>query len=159
MRHSAISRYHWLSGRMSAEFNVRHFMTSTTYLLVIVAAAVVSTSACFMRPAKPQKPSADAQVIAQLRNAGSDLSKPHQIEFFMYFPSEAGAKHVSMRLVSLGFTAEVKRAASGSVPWLTLAKRSMIPEVAELERLRVVLGQLSASEQGNYDGWGTPIVK
>ena len=25
MRHSALSRYHWLSGRMSAEFNVRRF--------------------------------------------------------------------------------------------------------------------------------------
>jgi len=137
--------------------NVRRFMTSTTF--VLVAAAVVVAAIFFMRQAKPPELSGDAQVVAQLRKAGSDLSKPHPVEFFMYFPSEIGAKHVSDKLNSIGFNAETKPAASGNLPWLTLATRSMVPEVAELERLRTVLSELSASEQGTYDGWGTPIVK
>lgn len=33
----------------------------------------------------------DQQVLDQLKAAGSDLSKPHKIEFFLYFPSKEKA--------------------------------------------------------------------
>jgi len=35
----------------------------------------------------------------------------------------------------------------------------MVPEAKELVRLRSMLTLLSSSEKGNYDGWGTPVVK
>src|SRR5689334_11230235 len=50
-------------------------------------------------PAKPAKPAKSAKesasvsdddrtVLEQLRAAGSDLSKPHQIDFYLYFATE-----------------------------------------------------------------------
>ena len=38
MRHSAISRHHWLSGRMSAEFNVRNMKRTILALFLVLAA-------------------------------------------------------------------------------------------------------------------------
>jgi len=132
-------------------------MSSSLAILVLIA--LVAAGAFSLRRADAQQLSGDAQVVAQLRQAGSDLGKPHTVEFFMYFPAEASAKHVAERLKNMGFKAEVKPAAQGALPWLTFATRSMVVEVAELERLRQVLTGLSAAEHGEYDGWGTSIVK
>ncbi len=77
----------------------------------------------------------------------------------MYFPSEASALSVAEKLNAQGFKAMVKPAVSGGMPWHILATRTMIPEVQELERVRGLLTPLCESEHGEYDGWGTPIVK
>lgn len=53
---------------------------STVTFLVAVAAIVFAIS--FMRSATHADWTGDAQVVAQLRKAGSDLSKPHPVEFF-----------------------------------------------------------------------------
>jgi hypothetical protein len=49
------------------------------------------------KPAKAAKESAsvsedDRAVLEQLRAAGSDLSKPHQIDFYLYFTTEEAAQ-------------------------------------------------------------------
>ena len=36
---------------------------------------------------KKEEPDFDQQVLDQLKKAGSDLSKPHKIEFYLYFPT------------------------------------------------------------------------
>ena len=130
---------------------------STVTFLVAVAAIVFAIS--FMRSATHTDRTGDAQVVAQLRKAGSDLSKPHPVEFFLYFPSKAAADRVSDKLNSMGFHVAVEPAVQGKLPWLTYATKSMVPATAELERLRSVFDVLSAREQGKYDGWGTPIVQ
>src|SRR5262245_5883758 len=50
----------------------------------------------------------DQQVLDQLREAGSDLSKPHAMEFYLHFPSEESANVVALRVKAEGFNAEVK---------------------------------------------------
>ena len=50
MRHSAISRYHWLSGRMSAEFNVGTQLdplAKTSLLSELIAGRAVANSRRF----------------------------------------------------------------------------------------------------------------
>lgn len=91
-------------------------------LFVVIAAAL---GAFLPRgPASAAEPTGDGDVIARLREAGSDLTKPHFVEFFMYFPSEAAAKRVADKLISLGFSSTVEPAASpDSLPWHTFATR------------------------------------
>jgi hypothetical protein len=131
-------------------------MSSAKFL---IAVAVIIFAISFMRSATRTDRTGDAEVVAQLRKAGSDLSKPHPIEFFLYFPSKAAADRVSDKLNSMGFHAAVEPPVQGKLPWLTYATKNMVPATAELERLRSVFDALSASEQGEYDGWGTPIVQ
>jgi len=120
-------------------------MTSVTLFLERIPAATVR--------------SPDAQGVAQLREVGSRRSQPHQVEFFLYFPSETAAQRVADRLTGMGLEAEVMPGTGGDLPWLTFATRSMLPEVGELERLREVFDDLCAGEAGRYDGWGTPVVE
>lgn len=132
-------------------------MSSFFTALILVVLPVAGT--LVFHRAKAQPLSGDALVVAQIRKAGSDLKKPHLVEFFLYFPTEASAKHVAERLTSMGYKAEIKPAATGKLPWLTFATRNMILEVAELERLRQILTRISAAENGEHDGWGTSIIK
>ena len=130
-----------------------------TAAIVVIVVLVAVLAVLLMRPTAVQTLDGDAAVIEQLRIAGSDLQKPHTVEFFLYFPSEAGAQHVAEKLDAMGFVPEVKVAAAGSnLPWLLFATRSMVPKLEELGRLRILLRELAAAEQGEYDGWGTPIV-
>jgi hypothetical protein len=130
-----------------------------TAVIVVIVAVVAVLAVLLMRRTAVQTLDGDAAVIEQLRTAGSDVQKPHAVEFFLYFPSEAGALHVAQKLHAMGFVSEVKAAAAGSsLPWLLFATRSMVPRLEELSRLRILLGELATAEQGQYDGWGTPIV-
>lgn len=128
----------------------------------IVAAAVVLLLAvaalAWKRPrAAAEAEPPDRQVIAQLRQAGSDLSRPHPIEFFLYFPDQAAADAAAAELAGHGFEQRVERAARGPA-WLLFLSKSMPPEEARLVALRRELEAVAGRHGGEYDGWGTPVV-
>ena len=108
---------------------------------------------CFSSKADP-----DQAVLVQLKKAGSDLSKPHNIEFFVYFPDELRALKAEPKIKELGFQVDVRPAAKGT-DWLCFSKKTMVPELAALQRIRRDLASVAQSLGGEYDGWGTPIVK
>jgi hypothetical protein len=100
----------------------------------------------------------DGQVIAQLRSAGSDVTKPHAIDFFFYFPTQAAADRIVPQLLTLGVTGKVDHAAQGP-QWVIQGQKTMVPGERELLRLRREFETIVATEGGEYDGWGTEIVK
>src|SRR5689334_7732191 len=132
-------------------------MNGSTSLLVVVLGAVVLGLFVWPRIANAQQ-DPDAQVLAQLRKAGSDLSKPHPIEFFLYAPSKEAAQKLELQVRALHFETKVQPAAQGS-EWLVLATKSMVPKHADLVSIREKFTALTAVEKGEYDGWGTPVVK
>jgi regulator of RNase E activity RraB len=103
-----------------------------------------------------ENPDLDESVLVQLKKAGSDLSKPHKIEFFLYFPSQSVADRAALRIREAGFQVEVRRAAKGN-DWLCFATKTMVPELSSLQQIRRDFSSLAASLKGEYDGWGTPI--
>jgi hypothetical protein len=102
--------------------------------------------------------SGDALVLAQLVTAGSDLSKPHSIEFFLYFPTDEAAQKAAEEIRRKGFGTKVERAAQGP-NWLCLATKAMVPDLGAIEGIRVDFDRIAQSFAGKYDGWGTPVVK
>jgi len=100
----------------------------------------------------------DLVVISQLRQAGSDLSKPHPIEFFLYLPSEQAALRVAERVREAGFRAKVDMGADGN-NWLCLAAEDMVPEHRALIEVRARFEKLASDFGGEYDGWGTAVVR
>jgi len=103
-----------------------------------------------------ENPDLDESVLVQLKKAGSDLSKPHKIEFFLYFPSQSVAERAALRVREAGFQVEVRRAPKGN-DWLCFATKTMVPELSALQEIRRDFSSLAASLKGEYDGWGTPI--
>ncbi len=100
----------------------------------------------------------DESVRIQLRKAGSDLPKPHKIEFFIYFPTQALAEQAASRIRYEGFQVEVEKAAKGDA-WLCFTTRTMVPELAALQKIRRDFDAIAGSLKGDYDGWGTEVEK
>lgn len=98
----------------------------------------------------------DARTLDELARAGSNLSHPHKIEFFLFLPTREAAESVAGELRREGFSVEV---GEGEHPadWLCLATRQMLPELASLQDWRRRLTAMAESRQGVYDGWGTEV--
>ncbi len=102
---------------------------------------------------------ADAQVIENLRQAGSDLAKAHSIEFFFYFPSEENARSAAKDLTDLNYSVKEVRKDPDSGSWTVLATRMMVPCLEDVVASTVELEKLAGKYEGDYDGWGTEVVK
>ena len=100
----------------------------------------------------------DAAILAALTRAGSDVRQPHEIEFFLFFPTEAAAEGVAARLRADGFVTRVSLDADGP-EWLCLATRLLRPDLGELGLLRTRLSALASEAGGAYDGWGATVVE
>jgi hypothetical protein len=107
---------------------------------------------------RSKKPDLDGLVLVQLRKAGSNLSKPHGIEFFLYFPTQVVAEQAAARIRDTGFEVEVEPAAKGE-NWLCLATKKMVPDLVVLQKIRGEFNNLAIQLGGDYDGWGTPVEK
>jgi hypothetical protein len=125
--------------------------------LLVAIVAAVALGLFVARAARAQQSlSGDGQVIEQLRQAGSDLSKPHEVEFFLYFPTQAGAEDAAAEVTKNGFTAELQPRRGEDWP-LQLTKRLKPTEEGMLV-IRAELSSIAAKHGGEYDGWGSPVV-
>ena len=100
-----------------------------------------------------KKPDLDELVLIQLKKAGLDLSKPHHIDFYLYFQTQPVAEQAAPKITATGFNVEVR------TNWLCYATKTMVPDLAALQKIRLDFNSLAASLGGKYDGWGTPVVK
>jgi hypothetical protein len=99
----------------------------------------------------------DEATLAELGKAGSNLAQPHEIEFFLYFPTQRAADDAGTQLRGEGFSVEVTPG-EDTEDWLCLATRTLRPTIDELQRLRRYLNAVAGSREGAYDGWGTTIT-
>ena len=101
----------------------------------------------------------DAALIEHLRESNADLSKPHEIDFYLYLPTEDVAKAVLARAQADGYRGDVSLSADGH-GWLCLLHKDLVPIHATMTEQRRVLTKLAAEAGGDYDGWGTtPATK
>jgi hypothetical protein len=97
-------------------------------------------------------------VIAQLRKQGSDLLRPHSMEFYFYFPTQAGAEQAAGDLRAKGFWVKTDRAAVRD-QWLCLASRRLVPDERTLDQWGQWFERVAATHGGEYDGWEASVEK
>jgi hypothetical protein len=100
----------------------------------------------------------DAATLAELVRVGSDVTREHDVEFFLYLPGRAEAEVLAEQLAGEGFKTEIQPGEAAG-DWLCLATRRLRPELDELRRLRARLAILAESRGGAYDGWGATVVE
>jgi regulator of RNase E activity RraB len=101
---------------------------------------------------------ADARVIENLRRAGSDLSKPHPIDHYLYFRSEPDARAAANELERLGYVVQpVEQDRKGD--WLVVASKPSVPSFAIVRENSRMLNALAKKYAGMYDGWETDVTK
>lgn len=99
----------------------------------------------------------DQKVLEQLIHWGSDLSKPHNFDFFLYFQTEETAKLAATVIEREGFEIEIQLGADKE-KWLCLAMKKMVPEEEELVEIRKWFESIANELDGEYDGWGTIVT-
>ncbi len=99
----------------------------------------------------------DQAVLDQLQSAGSNLTRPHHIKHYLYFPTKTGACKVAETLKSEGYTVEVTYESDES--WLALAEHEVTLTIEVVTSVRSHLENLAASMQGEYDGWEAAITE
>lgn len=72
------------------------------YPTALLVVTVMMVGGIFSRWQEKKEPDLDQQVLDQLKKAGSDLSQPHNTEFFLYFPTEELANKASKNIVAEG---------------------------------------------------------
>jgi len=107
---------------------------------------------------------ADRAVIDQLKTVGSDLSKPHAIDFYLYLPNREAAERAGARVRQLELAVEVEpavkvEATDSADEWLVHAKKTMLVKESELGRIGKQLTEIAVAEGGKYDGWGAEVVQ
>lgn len=143
---------------------IRRSFNSVSFALAVALAA--ATFACGTHEEKnenknvdqvnAQEVAQDNDVLDQLRSAGSNLSKPHQIEFYLYLPSQADAEAAEAELRSMGYSVTV-RAGANNINLLCLASRRMMPTIQELTVARILFKGMAMRYRGAYDGWEAAI--
>jgi len=106
-----------------------------------------------------QNDSWDARLIDQLRKRGSDPFKPHDVDFFLAFPSQQSADDLAKQLRAEGFDADVvDEPESGDLRWSLHLHKSMQLTVPDMQALSRRLTDAATERQGRYDGWSAKQV-
>ncbi len=108
----------------------------------------------------------DLAVLRRLKELGSDLSKPHTVDFFLYFPSEEQAKSAASEIEREGYAVRVdcvpppwwRRLFSKPV-WGCYVTKSMVPEEEAILERSAWFDGIAQRFCGEYDGWGTEVTK
>lgn len=106
--------------------------------------------------AEPTAPTQDAVALAQLEKSGSDLSKLHQFDFLLHFPTQKAAERSTLMLEGLAFSTRVERGKSDA-DWLVHAVKRLYPVESDLIGLREKLDDIAHQLKGSYSGWKAKV--
>lgn len=101
--------------------------------------------------------STDEEAFSRLEAAGSDLTRVHPFDFYLYHPDESGAKELCGYLETEGFEVSLQQGATeGS--WLCLASTRFVPSLDKLAEYRDFFDETVGVYGGEYDGWETMVI-
>ena len=128
-------------------------------LVVAVLFATLLAAGCSPRQPEPAPAgTGNGPVIEQLRAAGSDLARPHVLEFYSYFPTRADADRAAKVLAGRGYRTEVD-GPDDDAEWQLLAMRESLVTEAKVDALEVEVAQAATQASGYYDGWEAAVVE
>jgi histidinol-phosphate/aromatic aminotransferase/cobyric acid decarboxylase-like protein len=101
----------------------------------------------------------DERLIDQLRKHGSDPFKPHDVDFFLAFPTREAAEALAARLTTEGFKTDVVDSPeNGDLRFSLHAHKSMLLVVPDMKELSRRLTDAAKEKEGRYDGWSAKPV-
>jgi hypothetical protein len=99
----------------------------------------------------------DQDALDSLRDSGSDLTKVHPFDFYIYHPEHSGAEQICAHLQSRGFQVTLREGAVEG-EWLCLAEINLIPSIEKLSELQGMFDEMISQYGGEYDGWETIVI-
>jgi len=99
---------------------------------------------------------ADRQTLGALRDAGADLTKPTEVNFYLYFPTQAAATRAASQAQTPELPARVMPAADGKA-WLCFVSGTMVPSESAIRAASARLQAVANALGGDYDGWEAAV--
>ena len=94
-----------------------------------------------------------------MRKRGSDPFKPHDVDFFLAFPTVESAEELAKQLRTEGFDADVvDEPESGELRYSLHLHKSMQLTVPDMKELSRRLTEAATERKGRYDGWSAKQV-
>ena len=118
----------------------------------------VRSAAAQADPSRIGSPDADRQTLHALRDAGADLTKPTEVNFYLYFPTEAAATAAAAQAWSSSLPTRVVPGAMDS-GWLCLASGTLVPTDEAIRAASTRLQAVAAEHGGEYDGWEAAVER
>jgi hypothetical protein len=97
---------------------------------------------------------ATRDALARLAAAGSDLSQPMVIDFYVGAPHAVAARAVAATIRRAGFDVWV-RSDETKEQWVCVCRKGMLPSPSMLTEAERLLGRLAAPFGGRAQGWGS----
>jgi hypothetical protein len=94
-------------------------------------------------------------VRGHLAEQGSDLTLPHSLDLYLYYPSESAAQEVAALFVDSPMETEVSES---DHHWLCLVQCHLIPSSEELTTIATLMRKIHDQFGGDFDGWHAEIV-
>ena len=125
--------------------------------LGIVVAVLAGIATYFYVWRNQRNETLDGQVLLQLKQAGSDLSKSHKCELFFVAPTPEIANQLVSALSEIEITA-AKTETDEGMEVSVVAELNIVPTYSKMTSLRNRLSLIAADIGAEYDGWGTEVV-
>ncbi|MGH7241967.1 MAG: ribonuclease E inhibitor RraB [Phycisphaerales bacterium] len=97
---------------------------------------------------------ADGDALRRLVAAGSDLSKPMEIEFCMAVPDEQSGRAFAAVAIGFGFRADIDKD-DDSGDWTCYCTKTMLASHAAILLIQQELAMAGARFGASIDGWGS----
>ena len=102
----------------------------------------------------------DERLIDQLRKHGSDPFKPHDVDFFLAFPTLEAAESLAARVRDAkGSTRTSDEPENGDLRYGLHLHKSMLLVVPDMKELSRRLTDAAKEKEGRYDGWSAKPVR
>jgi hypothetical protein len=96
------------------------------------------------------------KVLATLRKNGSDLTKPHRLDFYVYVPKQTYATKAATKIRECGFDTDLSRSGKR---WLIVASKTMVPARADLADQGRFFEEVAQAVGGDFDGWESKVME
>jgi hypothetical protein len=90
-----------------------------------------------------------------LSEQGSDLTLPHSLDLYLYYPSEIEAQAVAAHLLESPLESDV---IESDQHWLCLVQCRLVPTQDGLEAIAELMRTAHDQFGGDFDGWHAEIV-
>lgn len=95
----------------------------------------------------------DQLQIEQLAKGGIDISKPQEIAFTLHFAVAHDEAKACVSIYEKKFDVESIRPEKADEKWTCIARKTMLPELTVLRKIRKDFEAIATKNKGTYDGW------
>jgi hypothetical protein len=117
-----------------------------------------SSTATLIRPVAVGTAEGDRATLEALRDAGADLARPTEVNFYLYFPTREAATRAASEVEMPEMEASVDPSASSDGTWCLFLTGTMVPREATIRAAAVHLEALARRHGGDYDGWEARVA-